>query len=191
MNRYSRRWVGSYRRRNYRRENDCNPGVRPKRGEKYGWDAVGVQHTYAPNITISRHKGTENNVLTRGYFMAMTFAVNPDNNDIFINRNGSLQVVYGVEEVRQRILIALQHNWNEYFLNVPAGVPWYEVILGSKDKRTAELILRKTILDVPGVVSILKLFTLYESRKFSLYATVEVAGLESTQVVNIIQDIIE
>lgn len=123
--------------------------------------------------------------------MAMTFAVNPDNNDIFINRNGSLQVVYGVEEVRQRILIALQHNWNEYFLNVPAGVPWYEVILGSKDKRTAELILRKTILDVPGVVSILKLFTLYESRKFSLYATVEVAGLESTQVVNIIQDIIE
>lgn len=94
-------------------------------------------------------------------------------------KNGNLVFVSGAEEVKQRILISLWHYWEEYFLNVPDGVPWYELILGSKNKKIVESLLRSAILDVPGVISILRFQIQSDTtilRNFLIYADVEVDG---------------
>lgn len=124
--------------------------------------------------------------------MALTFAVDPRSNDMVINATGRLQTVTGAEEVKQRIFIALQHNWKEYFLNVPAGIPWKELILGSKLPKLAKTLIRKTILDVPGVVSIVNLQTDYTvgNRTFEFYAKVEVSGDFGTEIIEIIDNIV-
>ena len=112
--------------------------------------------------------------------MAMTFAINPETGDLQVNKKGALQIVYGSEEVRQRILIALQHYYQEYFLNIPAGVPWYELILGSKDKKLAEALIRRTILTVPNVVSIINFQMSSTGRSVSLSTDVQVTGIDGS-----------
>ena len=110
--------------------------------------------------------------------MAFTWAINTTVYDLSI-KGGKLKTVFGVDEVKQRILVSLWHYWEEYFLNVPAGVPWYELILGSKDKKMVEALLRKEILSVPGVTSILNFQIVAPAgymRDFSIYADVEVYG---------------
>ena len=97
-------------------------------------------------------------------------------------RHGSIGVVYGADEVRQRIAIALQHYWQEYFLNVQDGVPWYEVLLGTKSKKTVEAIIRRNILDVPGVVGISYLNIIKTGRDWAISTTVEIY---TGEVVNI------
>ena len=122
--------------------------------------------------------------------MTMTWAVSPLNNDVFINRDGLMQMVYGAEEVRQRIGIALRHYWKEYFLNVPAGVPWYELILGSKDLSMTEALLRKTILEVPNVLSILNFQINMTGRAVTVDSQVEVSGINGPQVIDVLEAII-
>ena len=123
--------------------------------------------------------------------MSFTFAIGT-NGDLFINKSGALQTVYGAQEVKQRILIALNHEWQEYFLNVPAGVPWYEIILGSKDLKLAASLLRQTIGAVPGVVSIVSL-DIYRSavdpRQMEISVVVEVTGQQGTEIVYILQEL--
>lgn len=117
--------------------------------------------------------------------MSFTWALN-GNNDLSI-KNGKLRQVYGPDEVKQRILVALRHYYQEYFLDVPDGIPWYEVILGSKDKKTAELIVRRKILEVPGVVGIASLnvqFSATISRQLEFYGTIEVEGYQG--ILNVI-----
>ena len=108
-----------------------------------------------------------------------------DESDLVIS-SGTLSVVTGSEEVRQRVLIALRHYWQEYFLNVPAGLPWYEFILGSKDKQTVDALLRAAILAVPGVDSIVNFQVVYPSnstpRQLEVYADIEtIYGIISVQ----------
>lgn len=110
--------------------------------------------------------------------MPFTWEIEPSIYDLSI-KGGKLKVVYGANEVKQRILVTLWHYWEEYFLNVPAGVPWYELILGSKDKKMVESLLRHAILNVPGVISIMRFQLQYPqalSRDFAIYADVEVTG---------------
>ena len=105
--------------------------------------------------------------------MSFTWTLN-SGHDLSI-QNGSLSTVRAEDEIKQRILVSLLHYWQEYFLNVQSGVPWYESILGSKDLKTVEIILRKEILDVPGVLGILAFEMVRgENRHFDVYATVEV-----------------
>lgn len=120
--------------------------------------------------------------------MSFTFAIHPEYNDIVISSEGTPVLVYGAEQVRQRVLIALRHYWQEYFLNIPGGVPWYELILGSKDKRQAELLLRSIILQVPDVLGIIHFRLFYNqnnSRQVEIYARLEVSGLYSPQIIDI------
>lgn len=117
--------------------------------------------------------------------MAMTFAINPETGDLQVNKKGALQIVYGADEVKQRILIALQHFYHEYFLNIPAGVPWYELILGSKDHKLADALLRRTVLLVPGVVSIISSDFNFSDRKLAISMTVDVKvlGVSNTVII--------
>lgn len=113
--------------------------------------------------------------------MPFTFLLNGAH-DLEI-RNGKFRAVYGADEVKQRILVALRHFWGEYFLDTSDGVPWYEVILGSKDLKTVELILRRKVLEVPGVISVLSLEMLFSSttpRHLDIYIVAEVQGYDGT-----------
>jgi len=123
--------------------------------------------------------------------MALTYAIDARRNDIAVGKNGKLLTVYGAEEVRQRVLVALQHYYQEYFLNVPTGMPWHELLLGSKDKKLVEALVRRTILDVPNVISIISLETIYpaENRGLALYASIEVFGEAGPETIEIINNI--
>lgn len=120
--------------------------------------------------------------------MTWTWAVNPMNNDLFINKAGRLQTVAGAQEVKQRILIALQHFWEEYFLNVPDGVPWDELILGSKDIKLTEGVLRQAILSVPGVAAILSFEMRFSDdgrRQLKITTKVQVTGTFGSDVIDV------
>lgn len=108
--------------------------------------------------------------------MSFTWGIDFNSNDLVLS-HGKLVTVNRAEEVRQRILIALQHYWGEYFLNVQGGVPWYEMILGGKHQKTVELILRRIILTVPGVRTITSFHVVYPSttvpRQMEINATLE------------------
>ena len=117
--------------------------------------------------------------------MAFTWLLDSTNWDLSIT-DGKLRTTYGADEVKQRILVTLWHYWEEYFLHVPAGVPWYELILGSKNKRMVEALLRDAILGVPGVISIIR-FQIQPAvsgslRDFAIYADVEVLGGQTVVV---------
>lgn len=112
--------------------------------------------------------------------MPFTWSLDSTNWDLTIS-DGKLDQVYGIEEIKQRILVSLWHYWEEYFLNVPAGMPWYELILGSKNKALVESLIRRAILDVPGVISIVHCKLQSPTvgsvlRDFAIFCTVEVNG---------------
>ena len=98
---------------------------------------------------------------------------------------GQFQYTYGIEEIEQRILITLQHNWQEYFLNFPAGVPWYDFILGGKDLKLYEAILRSIILDVPGVDHIVSFDMSLVNRKLTISTVVLVVWNQITVPITI------
>ncbi len=115
--------------------------------------------------------------------MTFTFAINDKYNDIIIGKKGKLAKVVGAEEARQRVIIALRHYWEEYFLNVPTGMPWYELILGSKDTQQAELLIRDTVLRVPGVISVVDINSLKtKDRNMSFDIRVEVLGIDGPSI---------
>lgn len=89
--------------------------------------------------------------------MAFTLKLDVFNHDLKI-KNGKFVRVQGADEVRQRIKVALWHHFDEYFLNRPNGLPWYQSILGSKmPQETLQTILRQKIQSVPGVIQVLSL----------------------------------
>lgn len=110
--------------------------------------------------------------------MAFTWGINDKYSDIIIGQGGKLAKIVGAPEVRQRTIIALRHYWQEYFLNVPTGMPWYELVLGFKDTKQAELLIRDTVFKVPGVISILNLNSItLKKRHVSFYMRIEVTGI--------------
>jgi len=117
--------------------------------------------------------------------MTFTWKLN-GNHDISI-KDGKIIIVFGAEEVKQRILVALKHFYAEYFLDVTKGVPWYEAILGSKDTKNAELILRRAILDVPGVIGITFFSMAFTnaSREMKIYLSAEVQSGENAEIINL------
>lgn len=89
--------------------------------------------------------------------MSYTLKLDTFNHDITI-RNGNFVRINGSNEVCQRVKIALQHYFGEYFLNRQNGLPYYQknntgvAILGSKmSQQTVYNLLRKKILAIPGV----------------------------------------
>lgn len=116
--------------------------------------------------------------------MSVTCSLDSITHDLSIV-NGNVVYVTGVEEVKQRVLVTLLHHYNEYFLNTPGGVPWYELILGSKNIQQSNAILRHIILSVPGVVSIVNFQTSLVNRALSLLVTIEAQSVVGTEVVQI------
>lgn len=103
-------------------------------------------------------------------------------------KNGKIVRVQGADEVRQRIKVALWHHFDEYFFNRPAGVPWYQSILGSKmSQESLQNILREKIQIVPGVIQVLSLQVTNLGRDYtaSITALVERGPADRESFVNI------
>ena len=128
--------------------------------------------------------------------MAFTWALNPFTWDIFLNGSGTIQNIWGNSEVVQRIIVTLQHVFGEYWLYTTHGLPWWQTpannwaILGSKDYKTVEMIIRSAVLDVPGVVGIASINMstprASNNRAMQIEMQVEVAGLQGPQIANIV-----
>ncbi|MDD5417248.1 MAG: hypothetical protein PHU12_04740 [Candidatus Aenigmarchaeota archaeon] len=106
--------------------------------------------------------------------MSWTLKLDPISHDLKIS-GGRFTTTYGAEEVRQRVKIALYHYFGEYFLNVNKGVPWHTGILGAKNGRNVlSNIIRKKILEVPGVIRIMDFSLTYSvsTRSYSLRTTI-------------------
>jgi len=93
--------------------------------------------------------------------MAYTMKLDYFKNDLVIDSSGHFELISGGQEVCQRVRVALQHQFAEYFLNRLGGVPYYtkdrnkSQVLGSKNSEQLICnLLRKKLLDVPGVLQV-------------------------------------
>ena len=106
----------------------------------------------------------------------MSFTLAAINGDLVIS-GGSLRRVSGADEVRQRILVTLQHERGEWFLNPEGGVPWEEEVLGTKNNvEAATLLVRDAIDQVPGVERVRDVVVTFDTspRRLNIRAECEV-----------------
>lgn len=85
-------------------------------------------------------------------------------------------IVTGDNEILQRLFTRLQRELGEWFLNVEAGLPWYQKgtgLLGSKDSQTLDLLIRKETLGTEGINRIVSYSAIYASntRQYSIAMT--------------------
>ena len=84
-------------------------------------------------------------------------AINPVTNDIAYS-DGKAEYVINADEVIQRVRTCLSRIAGEWFLDITAGVPYFNgQMLGGKDLEYVKLVLRKEILQITGVGEILAL----------------------------------
>ncbi len=108
--------------------------------------------------------------------MSWNLALSSTRHDLVIS-GGTLSRVKGSAQVRQRVIVTLWHYQGEYFLDITQGVPWLQSILGRKtDGALIGTILRRAILNVPGVVRVVTFSTRYNSasRVFEVNGLIQV-----------------
>lgn len=95
-----------------------------------------------------------------------------DDNDL-VFENGDLVFSKGLDAIVQQCRIAMQMFQGEWFLNLDAGLPYWESILGQKPSvaiQAAQIFVRRELELIDGVVDILKLDVSYtrETRVLSV-----------------------
>jgi len=75
-----------------------------------------------------------------------------------IPQGGSLVVIEGLEQIRQRIASRLKLFVGEWFLDLREGVPYYrDVLVKNPNLPLVRSLFRRVILDTPGVLSVAKI----------------------------------
>ena len=85
-----------------------------------------------------------------------------ENNDLVIGSD--LSWTYGIDAVVQSCRIALQLFQGEWFLDLDAGIPYWEGILGRKPATAIAIArdeFRRELLETAGVLEVLKLEVKY------------------------------
>lgn len=83
--------------------------------------------------------------------------IDTEDDDLYVGPNGP-EMISGIDGVAQLALIAVRLFKEEWFLNLDAGMPWFQEILGEKfDEALFRARLTETITAVPGVESIISL----------------------------------
>lgn len=123
--------------------------------------------------------------------MTMSAAINPLTYDVVIDKTGKLLRVTGAQEVGQRIGIWLRHYYGEYFLHTDHGLPYHEAMLGSRDFKMVESMIRNEVLQVSGVVSIAAI-TIERPKwengnSLTVSMKVEVEGEAGSNIVDIVE----
>lgn len=101
-----------------------------------------------------------------------SFALNADN-DLDITNN-ELTLTVDHEAIRQHLLVKFQLFLGEYFLDITAGVPWYQdVLLKNPNFVVVSEVLKGTIVSTQGVIEILSFELDFDApaRVFSLAFT--------------------
>ena len=99
-----------------------------------------------------------------------------DQNDLVIE-DGDFVFARGITGVMQLCRIAMLMVAGEWFLDLDAGVPYWDKILGFKPalaKNAARLAINSELLGVPGVISVTKLEIEYVGANRSLEITWQV-----------------
>ncbi|MBN9074286.1 MAG: hypothetical protein J0H34_22340 [Rhizobiales bacterium] len=82
-------------------------------------------------------------------------AIDPATNDLYLAPDGNLAVVHDAEAIGQHVRQRLMTFEGEWFLDILAGVPWLDQLLGrAYDSALAEAVVKAEILDTDGVEEI-------------------------------------
>lgn len=96
--------------------------------------------------------------------------LDPDTWDLVVAFD--LQVVEDYETLSQHIRQRLQAFQGEWFLDLSAGVPWFQQILGKVQYlSTVETILRETVAASPGVEKVTSFSVLESDRERTIRVT--------------------
>jgi hypothetical protein len=96
-----------------------------------------------------------------------------ENNDL-VFKDGDLYFVTGIDAIVQQCRIALQMFQGEWFLNLDAGLPYWDKILGQKPSialQAMQIYVRRELELVDGVLDITKLETSYDRGTRTLRVT--------------------
>jgi hypothetical protein len=75
-----------------------------------------------------------------------------------LGAGGSLVVIEGVAQVRQRLATRFKFFQGEWFLDTREGIPYYrDVLVAQPDLPLIRSMFRRAILDTPGVLSLPRL----------------------------------
>lgn len=112
------------------------------------------------------------------------FALNADG-DLDVSM-GDFTLTRGVEAIQQAIKIKLQFFQGEWFLDLTAGVPFYQsVLVKNPSPSVLQSIFRKAILEVPGVLAVTSLNIVISrvtrALTVSFTATTDVGELSATE----------
>ena len=91
--------------------------------------------------------------------MTQTFAVNAQN-DIYLDNNGNLAIVYDLTATLQACAQAAKTILSEMILNVTQGIPYFQTVwVGVPNQQQFNAALRGAFFGVAGVVEIVSLIT--------------------------------
>lgn len=89
-----------------------------------------------------------------------TFAVTADTNDLYLDQNGNIAIIYDLEAVLQACGQAAKTILGEMVLQTNQGIPYFESVWnGVPNLPQFEAVLRTAWLAVPGVLEIVRLVT--------------------------------
>jgi len=109
--------------------------------------------------------------------MAWTYYIDPTYNDLRVI-NGSLQIARGSDTVLQQVLVALNTEYGEWYLDTDQGIIYYSsskelndntqrgILGGNLSATEISFAIRKAIIETPGVVDIQD-FTIEETSRSS------------------------
>ncbi|TNC14928.1 hypothetical protein FF100_04960 [Methylobacterium terricola] len=85
-------------------------------------------------------------------------------NDLTLDETGNLRMVYDAEAVGEHARQRLMFFKGEWFLDPSIGVDWFGQVLGFASSRmqVAEAIVKRVILQTPGVTGLRQVSTTYD-----------------------------
>lgn len=113
--------------------------------------------------------------------MTQTFATTNDTNDFYIDNNGNIAIVSGIEAVLQACATAAKAQLGEMIYAIDQGVPNFQTLwVGVPNIQQWEVALSTTLENVPGVVSVTQLNVIIANNELSYTATIQTTYGEST-----------
>ncbi|NIQ92441.1 MAG: hypothetical protein GWN93_27050 [Deltaproteobacteria bacterium] len=112
-----------------------------------------------------------------------------ENQDLKVTNN-SLTLTEGQEAIRQHMTNRFQTFLGEWFLDTSVGVPYFQqILIKNPAAAVVQDILKATILQTPGVISILNFDADYDvaAREFSLEFTADTINgpIDFSQIVEV------
>lgn len=92
-------------------------------------------------------------------------ALDPTTGDLLLE-NFDLQLVEGRDQIAQNLAIRLRFILGEWFLDITAGVPYYDdFFIKAPNQIRIESVLKEEILDTPGIDQILSFTSTFNAQR--------------------------